>query len=137
MENLYINTEQVFVSHKEFLEYLFRGTNYIIEYTYFDKECTQLQCQAKRRSFEELYILFKTYFEDISKKELLNLLFTYATFYFCGGIYKLVFHRVDYRSLLDPYSENLDLLRYINAENKLYTVNTYQAKDLLKILEDE
>jgi hypothetical protein len=137
MENLYIKTDQVFTSPKQFLEYLFDHTNYITEFTYFDKECTEVQCTAKRRSFEELYILFKTYFKNISKKELLTLLFTYASFYFCNQINKLVFHRVEYTSLLDPYCQNLNFLQKINDEIKDYTENTYTALDLLKILEEE
>lgn len=75
--SIYVNFE-IPESPKEFLiafySVLWRDRAYCKE-TYFDKECTRLQCSAQRlRSFEDLFELLTTYYTDLTKKDVIEIL---------------------------------------------------------------
>lgn len=106
---------------------------YCYIYTYYDKECTDIQGHYHRRSFDDLYILFKTYFPEITKKEVLNLISIDLCFYFCNNICKIVFHRVNgsLRAVLENFK---------NTNNDIpidkYAENTHTLLDFIDILEN-
>jgi hypothetical protein len=62
--------------------------------TYFDKECTQIECEAsKRRSFQALVEIAKTYFPDITLDEICDAIKAKGLLYYtCHTIKKIVFH---------------------------------------------
>lgn len=60
-------------------------------YTYFDKECTKLQCHIARRSVGDLYRIAKTYFPYMTLKEILKVLMENYNCFFCSTIGQLVF----------------------------------------------
>lgn len=106
------------------------GSIYCRVNTYYDKECTNLQGYQRRRSFDDLYVLFKTYFPEITKKEVLELITIDLHFYFCDYICKIVFHRVDGkpRAILENFKDT----KYIYK----YTENTHTLSDFIDILEN-
>lgn len=64
--------------------------------TYSDSECKTVQCLAgKVRSFDEIFFCTKTYFKDITTKEVLHILLTldvgtfYPYFKKCGNINRI------------------------------------------------
>jgi len=109
------------------------GSTYCKVYTYYDKECTDLQGNENRRSFDDLYILFKTYFPEITKKEVLELIAIDLHFYFCDRICKIVFHRVDGKP--KAILENFKDTKY-NVSIDKYTENTHTLSDFIDILEN-
>ena len=57
--------------------------------TYFDRELTKLECNAHRRSFEDLLVIAKTYFPKTTKTQLMWALKRInIKFYHCNGIKK-------------------------------------------------
>jgi len=76
---LYVNFENP-GTLKEFLEKFFSHKNNNEPYlrgvaTYLDKECNYQQCgDGKLRSFDDVFDLVNTYFEDITPKELIHTL---------------------------------------------------------------
>ena len=106
---------------------------YCYIYTYYDKECTNIQGHYHRRSFDDLYILFKTYFPEITKKEVLELIAIDLHFYFCSDICKIVFHRVDGKP--KAILENFKDAKY-NVSIDKYTENTHTLSDFIDILEN-
>lgn len=43
--------------------------------TYYDKDCTSTQCYADRlRSFDDLFVLFTTYYPELTEKDLIEIL---------------------------------------------------------------
>lgn len=75
--SIYVNFE-VPENPKEFLKKFYSilwGDRAYCKETYFDKECTRLQCsEQKLRSFEDLFELFTTYYPDLTKKDLIEIL---------------------------------------------------------------
>jgi len=126
---LYINTNKQFNDINELLTFCYPTGDYFREYTYFDKECTQIQCSASRRSFEDLLSLCKTYFPETTEKDLMKTLIDMGMRYYrCGGIGKIVFHyRGDYL-VKDGFSIGLDNLGYVEE--------TYLPKRLREIHEE-
>ena len=110
-----------------------KGSTYCKIYTYYDKECTNIQGDENRRSFDDLYILFKTYFPEITKKEVLELIAIDLHFYFCDGICKIVFHRVygKPKAILKNFKDT----KY-NVSIDKYIKNTHTLSDFVDILEN-
>lgn len=59
--------------------------------TYYDEECTRLQCHIARRSVNDLYRIAKTYFPDVTLKEVLKVITENFMCFYCSTIEKLVF----------------------------------------------
>jgi hypothetical protein len=66
--------------------------------TYFDEKCLEIQCKAgKYRSFDDIYIIAKTYFPEVTEKDVIHelLIRNFKTsgvnlnpwFTFCGSIH--------------------------------------------------
>lgn len=45
--------------------------------TYYDRECTKVQCNKYWRGFDDMFILIKTYYPTISKQKFLKILLKY------------------------------------------------------------
>lgn len=59
---------------KKFYSILYNDRAYCIE-TYYDKECTNLQCRSEKlRSFDDLFELFTTYYPELTEKDLIEIL---------------------------------------------------------------
>lgn len=105
---------------------------YINEYarpTYTDEKCMNVECAAKRRSFEDLYSISKTYFPETTEEQLLQALINIdILFYHCSTINKLVFH---YAGSFRITKHNLCLY-----SSKPYVDSTYTPRILVKILEN-
>lgn len=137
IEKLYIETEgETITSIEQLLEIMIpRGVGYFEKTTYYDEECTKRQCGAYRRSFDDLYILFKTYFPTITKKEaLLAMGWHDLHFYFCEEINKIVFHRALYHPATLSYFEKYKPL--FGGEFK-YKKGTHTTYDFIEILQED
>jgi hypothetical protein len=133
--NLYLDSNIKFETPLELLLYMIpKDTQYFSHYTFYDKECNNLQGSWKRRSFDDLYIIFKTYFPEISKKEALQTIIDgELNFYYCGDNKIIVFHRVwsTLQSNLQSFiAENLDIKNYS------YEDNVSTLEDFIEILEN-
>lgn len=99
-------------------------------YTYLDKEFTQVECYGQRRSFEDLLTLANTYFPGTTEIQLmcvlkdLQLMMSY-----CEDICKIVFFTQGGYSLR---KENFD--EFINWDEH-YVDGTYEPPKLLEIWE--
>ncbi len=62
--------------------------------TYIDKECTNIECDAnRRRSFQALFEIARTYFPTITMSEFYESLYKKGLrFWVCEDIKKVVFH---------------------------------------------
>jgi len=151
-EKLYIDLDQKSLrTPREFLNELIVSENNSImarcKETYTDQNLTSLQCQRQKlRSFDDIYILFKTYFPEITEKEVTHLLITFnkkiterelepyirlyrckdilrPTFYYSSaGIYfdKIFYDKEDddYYDLLNSKYDWKDLLANLNINNE-------------------
>lgn len=71
---------------------LFMNSGYAYP-TYFDKKCSKLQCDGRRRSFEDLLLIANTYFKGTSEEDLMQALMNINILYYhCSHINKIVFH---------------------------------------------
>lgn len=94
--------------------------------TYLDVGLTEVESFARRRSFEDLLVLSKTYFPDTTEEILMQTLYDIdISFYFCAGIKKIVFHYKGDHSINS------------NSFNGIVTYqileNTWKGKDLAEI----
>lgn len=84
-------------------------TNYQFAPTFYDKECTLLQCRSANRSFEDLLEICKTYFPNTTEVDLAKTLFNLNKkirlhSLFCIDINKVVFYKgYDSADLLSNY----------------------------------
>lgn len=95
--------------------------------TYQDSDCTILECNAKRRSFEDICCIVNTYFPEASEVDIMqNLRDLRFHFYFCAHIRKIVFHYIntDY-SVEKGNFYDLPVVRVYNE--KTYTKEELQA----------
>lgn len=81
--------------------------------TYFDEALQAQQCHRAHRSFEDLYSLITTYYEDTTKEDLAKILFELnkegrLKSGFCGHIYKWVFRGV----MIDDYVASFNEISY-------------------------
>lgn len=94
-DKLYLDKDR-FKSVKSIIEYMYpKNEVYCIKHTYFDKNCSERQCSAKRRSIDDIIIIVRTYFPKSPIKKILKALEDCnMSFYFCDTIERIVFHRV-------------------------------------------
>jgi hypothetical protein len=111
--------------------------NPYLQYTYIDKECTIIEQNCgKRRSFEDIYKVFKTYFPEITEEEVLKeMIDAEMSFYFCSNINKIVFHFLPYKDLIGIRSLG-DVLDKTFVIRKTWGINSYTAEDLIRIYEN-
>lgn len=97
--------------------------------TYFDEECTNVQCKRARRSFEDLWKIAKTYFPETTEVILaktLQILYKDGPILaiFCSDIQKVVFW---------PYPEIINregtLVNYVMLKNEKGK-SPYSAMDI-------
>lgn len=70
-ETVRLFLEKFFSCHQPYEDYI-RGTE-----TYYDEKCTKLHCpEGKLRSFDDIFDLVNTYYDNISVKELIHTLAT-------------------------------------------------------------
>lgn len=95
---LYIKEGEKAKTIKELLDILFKLDKwyYSTATTYYDKNFTEIQCEAQRRSFADIYEICQTYFPKVSKEEvaynLLNEIKTNA--FYCTDVSRIVFRRI-------------------------------------------
>lgn len=98
--------------------------------TFLDKECTKYECTASRRSFEDILCIARTYFPDVTEKDVLSEMKALNfDFLHCPDINKIVFMHNTGNSLI---TEN-QLNKYPNKYYKYCDDSTYTAEDLLEI----
>jgi len=141
MSKIYIKIDKRPKNIKQLLEIFYRankGTSYS-HYalpTYFDKECTKEQCRAGAyRSFDDVYLLCKTYFSIVSPKrvihEMLNLKIMRDNqrfkirMQYCGGMMKIRFVIV-----IDNYHQT-----YNDIINRTYGNSKWSWRELLSMLD--
>ena len=139
---IYIKLDNPPTSIKSLIESLFNDINLasatIYKYakpTYKNKECTIIDCNAGRRSFEDLYSLTTTYFPKATKTQLMKALMSISNlrWYICSDINKIVFHGVhSYLSKTITLESFLSLNPY--KVNKLKINNTTQVKELINLV---
>lgn len=137
IDNLYLDTDRKFETISELLEFIIpEGNAFFVKETFYDKDCTESQCDAGRRSFGDLYMLFKTYFPGISEKESLLALENHnMNWYICGSIEKIVFHKISgLLATLGRYKHFAELGKDIDDYYSNFT--GYTLKDFIKILEE-
>lgn len=99
--------------------------------TYTGVKCTRVECNAGRRSFEDLLTLARTYFPDTTEEELMKVLKSIRIkFYFCNQIKKAVFHFVG-----SNYGATLTTNNFYTLPAVGYANGTYTRDDLSKIYE--
>lgn len=110
------------------LRLLFSHNGYSVA-TYFDKECTDMQCyHGSRRSFEDLLCIANTYYPETSEEDLMRALVNIEiNYYFCSDIHKIVFH---YAGSYNPSTHGFQIEKYNNVR---YKVNTYTLPMLQEI----
>lgn len=110
---------------KKFLEFYFTHKNNNQLYssslsTYYDKECTNIQCICnKLRSFDDMYMITKTYYPSITVKKLITILVNLTIikggnllvpqFSDCGGMRRI---RIIYYMKANTYAEVMTKLKY-------------------------
>lgn len=108
------------------LNSLYTNTGYS-KLTFYDKELKIIECSGKRRSFEDLYLICKTYFPKTNKKEVMKALINInILFYYCMHIKKIVFH---YNG-----SHAINLQNFNMFENFQYVKKTHTPEKLINIL---
>lgn len=75
MDKLYVSGEVNKDSPALFLGSILQGNGMFVE-TFYDEECRNRQCHAARRTMDDLFILFKTYFPEITINDITKLLLT-------------------------------------------------------------
>ena len=114
------------------------GNIYKFVRTYNDLEFRSEECHPARRSFLDLYYICKTYFPDVTQKEVAtvmskvnNLGITY-----CSDIHKYVFYKAPYAYIyLNRYVNGDYSIYHINPER--YTVDNFTLIDLKKLLTNQ
>ena len=99
--------------------------------TYYDKSYKKIQCpNDRRRSFEDLLAVSKTYFPKTTQIQLMSVLKDLdIKWYCCGYVKKIVFHHAGTFNL----NENT-FQKYRNYHgNVRYADSTYSLNDLSKI----
>lgn len=97
--------------------------------TYYDKECTLIECSKLRRSFEDLLEICRTYFPSTTEEDLMKELLdsTYLKWSKCGDINKIVFYGLGF------YKIDIEFFERYEKIYRLYSKNTYTLTDLIKI----
>lgn len=99
--------------------------------TYYDKNYKNVQClNDKRRSFEDLLAVSKTYFPKTTQVQLMNVLKDLdILWYYCSHVKKIVFHHAGNFNL---YDNSFQKYRDYH-QNVIYADSTYSLNDLNKI----
>lgn len=96
--------------------------------TFLEEDFRSLDCDAWRRSFEDLLTLAQTYFPSTTETELMLTLEKLSVeFFYCSDIHKIVFHRDG------GYNINAASFRKHLGFDSEYQDGTYAPSDLLKI----
>jgi len=134
---IYLKLEKQPESFAEILDILYDRDEsyYSLVATYNDEECTEIQCSyGKRRSFQDLFEIGRTYFPKLTINEFITYLQNKKLgYYFCGHINRIVFHfgnseKFDleyiecFKLLHSSYPERVkhinDLQKFINRINE-------------------
>jgi len=134
---MYIETKMPLNSAKDVIDALYRHHGSLTRTsfanpTYLDKECTEVECAANRRSFEDLLTLAKSYFPETTELDLMQILLDLKlSFIFCEDIRKIVFSHPE-----DNYVNYKNRLDYIEEEwRDDFVDGTYTAKYLKGLYE--
>jgi hypothetical protein len=133
---IYLNLPEEPASFMDVLNVLYDKTkgDYSLVPTYYDKECTQEECEeGKRRSFQALFEIAQTYFPSITMDEFERCLHEKKlNFYLCSDIGKLVFHYVTYT----PYTDFKEVIVKLRNDYKSHP-NYLDIVDKLQNFYDE
>lgn len=123
---------------------IFNGFSELVPYhrfykfvtTYNDEECTKLECNPARRSFEDLLKIGRTYFPETTEGELISVLYElHKRFgigaFWCPDIRKYVFYNRQAKSDI----------KFIVMNNGIYDKSEkgngeYSYNDLIKLIEE-
>lgn len=148
MSKIYIKVDKRPKNVKQLLE-IFYDSNSIPRYgnvykglnTYFDKECTKVQCiTGKYRSFDDLFYLCQTYFPIVTPRkvlfELLNIKFsspgTKIQCHNCSGMRRI--RIIPYNCNIQSYSNIIENYKYDSKwswKELLSMININNQEDLL------
>lgn len=117
---IYLKLEKQPESFTEIIDTLYdvEKSLYSLVQTYRDRECTILQCDKnKRRSFQDLFEIGRTYFPKLTINEFIIYLKNKKLgYYFCSHINRVVFHFCNYENVDHKFVDYLKLIYHSSPE---------------------